>query len=107
LVTHLLTSVSGKKAVTEFKTITTTHIAKNIQFLVEKGLLAVEYYHNTTPMGIFAVVNRSPEVLFEHRVGSVGLDYFVKESFTGIENLSRVLVSYPHEKFVSFFETLL
>ncbi len=107
LVTHLLTSESGKKAVSQFKTITTTHIAKNIQFLSEKGFLATEYYRNTSPMGIFAIVNRSPKELFKHRIGSVGLDYFVKDSFVGIDKLSRILVSYPHEKFVSFFETLL
>lgn len=107
LVSHLLVTEAGKKAVTEFKKTTTAHIAKNIQFLVEKGLLADKYYRNTSPLGIFAVVNRSPEELFKHRIGSVGLDYFVKDSFAGIEKLSRVLVSYPHEKFVSFFTTLL
>lgn len=107
LVSQLLTTEAGKKAVAEFKQTTKAHITKNIQFLSEKGLLANEYYHNTMPLGIFAVVNRSPEELFKHHIGSVGLDYFVKEPFTGIENISRVLVSYPHEKFVSFFETLL
>jgi aspartate/methionine/tyrosine aminotransferase len=107
LVTNLLSTASGKKAVAEFKKTTTTHIAKNIQFLTENGLLANEYYRNSVPLGIFAVVNRSPEELFKQRIGSVGLDYFVKDSFAGIEKLSRVLVSYPHEKFVSFFETLL
>ncbi len=107
LVTKLLETEVGKKAVSAFKKHTTTHIEKNIQFLIEMGLLANEYYHSAKPCGIFAVVKRSPEELFQKRIGSVGLNYFVKEPFAGIAKLSRVLVSYPHEKFVSFFRTLL
>jgi histidinol-phosphate/aromatic aminotransferase/cobyric acid decarboxylase-like protein len=106
LVSKLLTTIEGIKAVTEFKLTTTTDIKKNIDFLDKNGLLANEFYKESLPLGIFAVINRSPNELFSHQIGSVGLDYFVKESFGGMENYSRILVSYPNEKFVSYFRTL-
>jgi aspartate/methionine/tyrosine aminotransferase len=106
LVSKLLTTIEGIKAVTEFKLSTTTDIKKNIDFLDKNGLLANEFYKESLPLGIFAVINRSPNELFSHQIGSVGLDYFVKESFGGMENYSRILVSYPNEKFVSYFRTL-
>jgi len=107
LVTRLLTSTEGIKAVNDFKKATTEHIAANLAFLEENKLLAGRFYHDSKPMGIFAIVNRSPEELFQNRIGSVGLDYFTLEPFEGMENLSRILVSYPHEKFVSFFRCFL
>jgi aspartate/methionine/tyrosine aminotransferase len=106
LITKLLTSAEGKAAVAEFKRATIKDLTKNIQFLNDNNLIASNLYNNTIPLGIFAVINRSPQELFEHKIGSVGLDYFINEPFAGIENLSRILVSYPHEKFVSFFRTL-
>ena len=106
LVSKLLSSVSGKKAVTAFKEKTTIDIAKNIKFLIQNNLLANEFYDKKEPWGIFSIVNVSTKKLFENRIGSVGLDYFVKEPFNGIEKYSRILVSYPHEKFVSFLRTL-
>jgi len=107
VVSKLLTSDVGIKVVSEFKSKTTTDIAKNIEFLKLNGLLATEFYQESKPLGIFAVVNRSPEELFQNRIGSVGLDYFVKDTFDGMDKYSRILVSYPNEKFVSFFRTLL
>lgn len=107
IITKLLATPEGQKVVTDFKKITIQHIAANIEFLKQNRLLANELYKSTQPLGIFVVVNRSPEELFQHRIGSVGLDYFTLKSFKGMENLSRILVSYPHEKFVSFFRTIL
>lgn len=106
LVLNLLDSEAGKSAVVQFKKATLDHISRNIKYLKDSGLLATNLYAESEPVGIFAVVNRSTEELFAHRIGSVGLDYFVKAPFPGMENLSRILVSYPHEKFVSFFRTL-
>ncbi|MFA6403298.1 MAG: pyridoxal phosphate-dependent aminotransferase [Salinivirgaceae bacterium] len=103
LVTRLLATLEGIKAVNDFKKVTTEHIAANIAFLKENQLLANQFYQDSKPLGIFAIVNHSPEELFQQRIGSVGLDYFTLTSFEGMENLSRILVSYPHEKFVSFF----
>lgn len=107
LVSKLLSSNAGKESVAEFKQKTTKDIAKNISFLKDNGMLADEFYKESDPMGIFAVVKYSSAHLFNHRIGSVGIDYFVKEPFENMENYSRILVSYPSEKFVSFFKTLL
>lgn len=107
LIAKLLGSSIGQKSISDFKSKTTADIAKNITFLKENSLLANNLYKDSNPIGIFTVINKSPEELFKHRIGSVGLDYFVNKPFEGIENLSRISVSYPHEKFVSFFRTLI
>ncbi len=107
LITKLLTTNEGKQAVSDFKQKTTADISKNIDFLYQNGILANNFYKESKPLGIFSVVKYSTEQLFRQRIGSVGLDYFVKEPFEGINNYSRVLVSYPNKKFVSFFQTLL
>jgi aspartate aminotransferase len=107
LVTRLLASSEGIKAVADFKKVTTEHITANIAFLQENQLLSTRFYQESKPLGIFAIINRSPEALFQQRIGSVGLDYFTLAPFEGMENLSRILVSYPHEKFVSFFRSFL
>jgi len=107
LVSKLLYSSEGKKAVSEFKAATTTDIAKNIQFLKENNLLATELYLNSSALGIFAVIKKTVDELFEHRIGSVGLNYFTLNPSKQYESFSRVLVAFPHEKFVSFFQTLL
>lgn len=107
LVSKLINSKEGIDAVKTFKQKTTSDIAKNIKFLQNSGLLATELYKETEPLGIFAVINQSPEKLFEHKIGSVGLNYFVNTPFQGMEKYSRILVSYPNEKFVSFMQSLL
>jgi aspartate/methionine/tyrosine aminotransferase len=107
LVTKLLTTLQGIDAVTFFKEKTVSDIKANIRFLKDNNLLANELYRQTEPVGIFTVINKSPEELFQNRIGSVGLDYFIKDNFIDIDKYSRILVSYPHKKFVSFFKTLL
>ena len=103
----MLTTEQGKQIVTDFKNKTVSDIEANINFLIKNNLLAQNFYSETKPLGIFTVVNKSPDKLFAHRIGSVGLDYFVKDVFEDIDKYSRILVSYPHKKFVSFFKTLL
>lgn len=107
LISRLLTTDVGQKAIADFKQKTTQDIKKNIDFLITHNLLATDLYQETSVLGIFAVIKKSPETLFNQRIGSVGVDYFVAQPFEGIENLSRILVSYPHEKFVSFFKTII
>ncbi|MBI9066316.1 MAG: pyridoxal phosphate-dependent aminotransferase [Salinivirgaceae bacterium] len=106
LIAKLLSTPEGQKSIAEFKSKTLVDIKKNIEFLKHNNLLATELYEDTDPVGIFTIINKAPEELFNHRIGSVGLDYFVAKPFNGIEKLSRILVSYPHKKFVSFFESL-
>ncbi len=107
LVSNLLFTEIGKKAVSDFKNTTTTVIAKNIKYLQDNKLLASEFYQKSTPIGIFAVVNKSTEELFEQRIGSVSLNYFTLEPNDDYNCFSRILVAIPHEKFVSFFRTLI
>ena len=78
LVLRLLTTPEGKKAVTAFKERTTRDIALNIEYLRARGLLAEEFYHGTTPRGIFVIVNRGEEELLEHYIGAVSLSFFTK-----------------------------
>lgn len=107
LVTKLLATPEGKKAVTDFKKTTTHHIAKNLTFLSEHNLLAKQFYKNTTPMGIFCAINKPSGELFKNRIGSVELSYFALQKTETLNNISRILISVPHEKFVSFFRTII
>lgn len=106
LVSKLLYSPEGKKAVSDFKAATIADTKKNIEFLEQNNLLATQFYENSNPLGIFAVVNKSVDELYEHRIGSVGLNYFTLNPRNEYESFSRILVAFPHEKFVSFFRTL-
>ena len=106
LVLRLLTTPEGKKAVTAFKERTTRDIALNIEYLRARGLLAEEFYHGTTPRGIFVIVNRSEEELLEHYIGAVSLSFFTKTRQGYAKNYSRSCVSVPHDKLVKYFETI-
>lgn len=107
LVSNLLFTHKGKIAVDNFKQETTKHIKKNIAYLIENKLLATELYQNGTPLGIFAIINKDIEKLFEHRIGAVGLNYFTLSPDSKHESFSRILVAIPHEKFVSFFRSII
>ncbi|MFA8432948.1 MAG: pyridoxal phosphate-dependent aminotransferase [Marinifilaceae bacterium] len=103
LVTQLLTSPRGKKAVGEFKKETVEGIRKNIVYLKERGLLANEFYSDSEPMGIFVIVNQSEEDLLKKRIGSVSLSYFTRENKERAQKYSRICVSVPHDKFKQYF----
>lgn len=107
LVNNLLSTTKGQIAVNNFKKKTCTDIALNINYLKANKLLASEFYKETNAVGIFCIVNKSSEELFENRIGSVGLDYFVDHEDGEIDGFSRILVAIPHEKFVSFFRSLI
>lgn len=106
LVLRLLTTEEGKKAVSDFKQKTVEGIKKNIQFLRENGLLAEEFYQESTPVGIFTILNKTYDELMKYRIASVSLSFFAKE-MAGAEKYSRICVSVPHERLVRFFEPLL
>lgn len=105
MISKLLTTVEGRKAVEDFKRITVDGISKNIKYLKEKGLLADQYYQTSDPVGIFVVVNKDYDTLMEHRIGSVPLEFFTpnKEEAKGC---SRICVSVEHEKFKTFFDRI-
>lgn len=103
LVLSLLTTPEGIKAATDFKKATAHDIALNIEYLRERGLLAEEYYHTSTPKGIFVVVKRTEEELLEHFIGSVSLSFFTKSQKEKASRFARICVSAPYKKFVGYF----
>ncbi|MEG2480014.1 MAG: hypothetical protein RSA50_07050, partial [Mucinivorans sp.] len=106
LVHSLLTSPEGIKAATEFKQATARDIALNIEYLKNRGLLAEQYYHSSTPKGIFVVVNKTEEELLNHYIGSVSLAFFTKSQKVVADKFARICVSAPHQKFVKYFDTV-
>jgi aspartate aminotransferase len=105
LVTLLLSTPEGKNAVDEFKRITVNGIKKNIELLQKKELLAKEFYTDTSPMGIFVIVNKSQDELLEKRIGSVSLSYFTKLKPELGNKYARISVSVPPDKFEKFFSS--
>lgn len=107
LVTKLLTSNEGKKAVADFKKHTVIGLQKNIQYLKDHKLLVDKLYENSTPVGIFTVINVSEETLLKHKIGSVGMVYFTNDKTEEVKQWSRICVSVPHEQFKLFFDRFL
>ena len=103
LVSLLLTTPEGKKAVTNFKKITVSGIKRNINFLTKKRFLAEEFYKKSTPTGIFVIVNKTQEELLEHHIGSVSLGYFTKLKPVLGNKYARISVSVSSDKFERFF----
>lgn len=106
LVLNLLTSPAGIKAAAEFKHKTATDIAKNIQYLKDRGLLADEFYKESLPKGIFVIVNKTEAELLEYRIGSVSLSFFTKSQKETAARYARICVSVAHDRFVKFFDAV-
>ena len=106
LVLQLLTTEAGRRAVSCFKEATARDIARNIAYLERRGLLAGEFYGESVPEGIFAIVGRTESQLLEHRIGSVSLDFFTRDESLAAyaSRFSRICVSVPHAKFTEFFD---
>jgi len=105
LIFELLTSVEGKKAVNDFLEITNKGIIRNIDFLHHKKLLPDIFYAKSKPVGIFAVVNKSQEFLFQNNIGAVNLSFFSKDK-EKYQQFSRVCVSLKPDEFEHFFSKL-
>lgn len=108
LVHRLLTTPEGQKAVADFKSATVSDIKLNISYLQENKFLAMEFYGESVPCGIFAIVNRSETDLLKHNIGSVSLDFFTKDSAlkSYASGFSRICVSVPHAKLKFFFDRI-
>ncbi len=104
LVYNILDSKEGQKAGKEFRRKTIEDMNLNIEYLKSKGLLAEEFYKDSYPVGIFAVVNMSEEELLKHKIGSVGLYYFTKDNIEYSKKYSRICISVPHEELKEYFE---
>jgi aspartate/methionine/tyrosine aminotransferase len=104
LINTLLCTVAGRKAIEEFQKETRKHIKQNIQWLEQNNFLVEDIYNNQKPLGIFAIVNRSEDYLFDHKIGAVGLDKFVYHDKDTWSIYSRICVSVNHGKFVEFMK---
>ncbi|MDR1347800.1 MAG: pyridoxal phosphate-dependent aminotransferase [Prevotellaceae bacterium] len=107
LVEKLFATEEGKKAVSDFKTTTVTEITKNIKYLKESGFIANEFYNESVPVGIFAIITVSEDKLLENRIGSVSLSKFTLSRKQEAAKYSRICVSIEHKKLVEFFERMM
>jgi hypothetical protein len=58
-------------------------------------------------MGIFAVINKSEDFLFQNKIGAVGLDKFVYYDKDTWSSYSRICVSVEHELFKEFISKII
>ena len=106
IVEKLLTTKFGHYSIKNFHNETTSHIEKNINYLHENRFLPKIFYGDGKPHGIFAIVNDSEDFLFQHNIGSVGLDKFVYYDKDMYSSYARICVSVPHEDFVNYFSKI-
>lgn len=107
LVNTILSTKEGKKAILDFQKETVSHISDNIDYLRENNLLVDEIYNGENPMGIFAIINKSEDYLFQHKIGAVGLDKFVYHGKDNWSSYSRICVSVRHEIFKKFIKNII
>lgn len=107
LVEKLLTTEEGKKAAHRFKIDTIIGITQNIKYLRDNNLLAERFYKDSTPVGIFVIVNKTFDELLSYNIGSVALPYFTTLPKEEAEKYSRISVSVPHDKFVKYFSKMI
>jgi aspartate/methionine/tyrosine aminotransferase len=106
IVNKLLSTKEGEEAINNFRNITKSAIKENIQFLSDKNLLVKEIYGDTLPIGIFAIINKDEEFLFQNGIGSVGLDKFVYKDKDVWSKYSRICVSINTDLFRSFLSKI-
>ncbi|RLD44136.1 MAG: hypothetical protein DRI86_08265 [Bacteroidetes bacterium] len=104
LVYNILVTKEGQKAGKDFRRKTIEDMNLNIEYLKAKGLLAEEFYKDSYPVGIFAVVNMSEEELLKDKIGSVGLYYFTKDNIEYSKKYSRICISVPHGELKGYFD---
>ena len=106
IVEKILTTEEGSVVLESFKTKTVEDIQKNIKYLSDNKFLPKDIYGDLIPTGIFAIINKSEEQLFQYRIGSVSLDKFALSAVDTDPNCSRICVSVPHEDFVKYFNQI-
>lgn len=107
IVEKVISTDEGKKASLDFRTKTVDNIRLNIQYLKDNNLLVNDVYCGNTPIGIFAVINKSEDFLFQHKIGAVGLDKFVYYDKDTWSSYSRICVSVEHELFKEFISKII
>jgi aspartate/methionine/tyrosine aminotransferase len=103
IVERVISTPEGKEAHTKFRNITVDNIRKNIELLKNLELLPYEIYGDKSPIGIFSVIKKSEDFLFQNRIGAVGMDKFVYHDKDYWSSYSRICVSVKHELFYKFF----
>lgn len=107
LLEKILTTKQGRQILDDFRSETTKHIEMNINYLFDRSLLVKEIYGDISkPLGIFAVINKSEDFLFQNKIGAVGLDKFVYHDKDLWSSYSRICVSVPNEKFIQFLNKI-
>lgn len=106
IINNVLTTMTGQIELEKFKIETVKNISENIKYLSENNLLVDEIYNGNLPIGIFAIINKSEDFLFENRIGAVGLDKFSGKEKEKWSKYSRICVSVPHEKFKEFISKI-
>lgn len=107
LVNTILSTDEGQQAIYNFQETTKEHIYRNIEYLRDNNLLVDEIYKGKDPMGIFAIINKSEDFLFQHRIGAVGLDKFVYYNKDNWSSYSRICVSVRNDIFVEFMSNII
>lgn len=107
IIEKILNTDAGRVALDDFRNETIENIKQNIEYLDERNLLVKEIYGDKrNPIGIFAVINKSEDYLFQNKIGAVGLDKFVYHDKDFWSSYSRICVSVPHEKFKKFLDKI-
>lgn len=107
IIDRVLSTNEGKIARDNFRRETVDSIKKNINFLKENNLLVKEIYGDDIPMGIFAIINKSEDYLFQNKIGAVGLDKFTYHDKDNWSSYSRICVSVNHELFKEFIKKII
>lgn len=107
LIEKILTTDEGQEAIYNFQEETKKHIKLNIKWLRDNNFLVDEIYKEKNPIGIFAIINKSEDFLFQHKIGAVGLDKFVYHNKDNWSSYSRICVSVQHDIFIEYFSKII
>jgi aspartate/methionine/tyrosine aminotransferase len=107
LVDRILSTKQGQIAINNFQEETRKHIKLNIKWLRDNNFLVDDIYNGDNPIGIFAIINKSEDFLFQNKIGAVGLDKFVYNNKNNWSSYSRICVSVKHEIFIEYFSKII
>ena len=106
LVEKILTTTQGQKAAKEFRKQTVEEMQLNIDYLKSRNFLAEEFYEDSSPIGIFTVVNMNEDELLNYKIGSVSLSYFTRANKEFGAKYARICISVPHSELKEYFDRI-
>lgn len=107
IIDNILSTDNGRLELNKFRESTANDISKNIKYLSDNNLLANEIYKDEIPVGIFAIINKTEDDLFNNKIGAVGLDKFSGKEKEKWSKYSRICVSVPNNEFVKFMSKII